>query len=371
MNRVVADIIRELLFRNRDRKASPVLDGPMRPNSALDECRVACSTVREPDDIAYALDGSAYVTSGKRVIRFADGAFAELLIAAEFDGLATGIAAHPDGGVVVGVAGTGIALIDGPESGRMLEIHGQGGLKCPTALLVGPDGGIYICDGSRDNPPDRWQHDLMEKRSSGRVLRVDAASGAVEVLAAGLAWPSGICLAKDGRSLIVSEAWTHSLLGVPLAAGTRATKPTALVQNLPGYPGRIIPFGAGYCLTMFALRTQLVDFVLTEDSYRRKMIDRIDPAFWIVPALRSEGHYLEPVQGGGLRKHGSLKAWAPPRSYGLVIFLDNELEPDSSLHSRVGGACHGITGVASRDGEVVVTSKGNNKIVHVTAGALQ
>ncbi len=371
MSSVVVDIIRELLFRNRDRKANPVLDGPMRPNSALDECRVASSAVREPDDIAFAVDGSAYVTSGNKLIRFADGAFDRPVTAAEFDGMATGIAAHPAGGVVVGVTGTGIAFVDGPESGRMLEVRGQGGLKCPTALVCGPSGSIFACDGSLDNGPDRWQHDLMEKRSSGRVLCVDPKTGDVEVLASGLAWPSGICLARDGLSLVVSEAWAHSLQRLPLAVGGKVVRPEPVMQNLPGYPGRIIPLGSGYCLTMFALRTQLVDFVLTEDSYRRKMIERIDPAFWVVPALRSEGHYLEPVQGGGLRKHGSLKAWAPPRSYGLVIFLDDEFEPDSSLHSRVGGACHGITGVAARDGAVFVTSKGNSKIVQVTAGALQ
>jgi hypothetical protein len=139
--------------------------------------------------------------------------------------------------------------------------------------------------------------------------------------------------------------------------------------NLPGYPARIRPFGPGYCLAMFALRTQLVDFVLTEDSYRRKMMETIDPAYWISPALRSEFHYLEPVQGGGLRKHGSLKAWAPPRSYGLVIFLDEDFEPQSSLHSRVGGSCHGITGVAEHDGDVYVTSKGSSKIVKLVRAA--
>ena len=64
-------------------------------------------------------------------------------------------------------------------------------------------------------PADRWQHDLMEKRSSGRVLRIDPKTGEIEVLASGLAWPSGICLARDGRFLVVSEAWTHSLLRLP------------------------------------------------------------------------------------------------------------------------------------------------------------
>ena len=94
---------------------------------------------------------------------------------------------------------------------------------------------------------------------------------------------------------------------------------------------------------------------------------RPDPAFWIAPALRSDGHYLEPVQGGGLRKHGSVKAWAPPRSYGLVIFLDDEFEPESSLHSRVGGRNHGIVAVAQRDDDLFVLSKGAGRILRLSA----
>lgn len=371
MSSVVVDILKELLFRNRDRRANPVLDGPMRPNSALEECPVLSTGIAEPDDIAVAGDGSIYVTAGRRVYRFDNSGFSNPVVVAEFDGLATGVAAHPAGGVAVCVAGQGIALLGGPDEGRMLGIEGQGGLKCPTALTVGPNGEIYVCDGSRDNTPDRWAFDLMQKRRSGRVLRIGPGGGQVDVIADGLGYPNGICLALDGKSLVVSEAWTHDLLRLPLDAAGVRQRPLAVQQNLPGYPARIVPYGAGYCLTMFALRTQLVDFVLTEDSYRLKMIERIDPAFWIAPALRSEGHYLEPVQGGGLKKHGSLKAWAPPRSYGLVIFLDDELEPESSLHSRVGGTCHGITGVATDGQQVFVTSKGNGKIMQVTARLTQ
>jgi sugar lactone lactonase YvrE len=369
---VVVDVIKELLFRNRDRRANPVLDGPMRPNSKLDERPVVCADIQEPDDIAIAKDGSVYVSTGRRLVRFADKTFRERTVIAEFEGLATGVASRPEGGVVVCVAGHGVAFVDGPSSGKLLRIEGRDGLKCPTAVVVDPAGAIYVCDGSADNAPDRWAHDLMEKRSSGRLLRIDPVSGSVETIASGLAYPNGVCLAKDGQSLLVSEAWSHSLLRAPLAApGAKPPSLQAVMQNLPGYPARIIPLTSGYCLTMFALRTQLVDFVLGEDSYRTKMMARIDPAYWIAPALRSEGHYLEPVQGGGLRKHGSLKAWAPPRSYGLVIFLDDEFEPDFSLHSRVGGACHGVTGVAERDGDVFVTSKGSDKIVSVSGGSLQ
>ncbi|MGO4838440.1 hypothetical protein AB4144_39955, partial [Rhizobiaceae sp. 2RAB30] len=111
MSSVVVDILKELLFRNRDRRANPVLDGPMRPNSALEECPVLSDAIAEPDDVAVATDGSVYVTAGRGVYRFDDADFSNPTIVAEFDGLATGVAAHPAGGVAVCVAGQGIALI--------------------------------------------------------------------------------------------------------------------------------------------------------------------------------------------------------------------------------------------------------------------
>lgn len=369
MSSLVIDIFRELLFRNRDRRAIPVLDGPMRPNSKLDQCPVLSRAVAAPDDIAFSMDGDAYVTSGNKVIRFAGAHFERPEIAAEFDGLATGLARHPHGGVVVCVTGQGIAFVGGPESGRMLEIAGAQGLKCPTAVTVGPAGDIYLCDGSLNNSPDRWAHDLMEKRRSGRVLRIDGKTRKIDVLAQDLAFPNGICVSNDGSSLLVSEAWSHNVLRISLTSNSPRQRQVAL-ENLPGYPARIIAIGTGYCLALFALRTQLVDFVLTEDGYRGKMIARVDPEFWISPALKSEGHYLEPVQGGGLRKHGSVKAWAPPRSYGLVIMLDDDLEVETSLHSRVGGTCHGVTGVAEHNGEIFLVSKGDSKIVQA-AGEMQ
>lgn len=368
MSSLVVDVLKELLFRNRDRRSIPVLDGPMRPNSKLDQCPVLSVAVPAPDDISFASDGSAYVTSRNKVFRFADANFTPPEVAAEFDGLATGVAPHPDGGVVVCVAGVGVAFVGGPQSGRMLEIAGSQGLECPTAVAVSAAGDIYICDGSRHNTPDRWAFDLMEKRRSGRVLRIHGKTAEVEVLAQDLAFPNGICLTNDGSALLVSEAWSHDVLRIPLDSSSPYRRQAA-IENLPGYPGRIIATRTGYCLTLFALRTQLVDFVLTEDAYRRKMIARVEPEFWIAPALKSEGHYLEPVQGGGLKKHGSVKAWAPPRSYGLVVLFDEDFEVDASLHSRVGGACHGVTGVAVHNSETFLVSKGDSKIVQVTGDA--
>jgi hypothetical protein len=365
---VVVDVIKEVLFRNRDRQINPVLDGPMRPNAALDESSVLTDTIAKPDDVTISGDGSAWVIAGNSLYRFADAEFFKTPVRTDFDGPLTALAPNPDGGVAVAIAGLGVIFV-GTDGSRHLHFDGGADFVCPTAMAFGPDGELFICQGSSANPSDRWVYDLMQKGASGRVFRLDPSGGVATVLAEGLRWPHGVCLATDRSSLIVTESWSHSILQLPLKGSRKTHK--RMAENLPGYPARVIRFRSGYCIAYFALRTQLVDFVLTEDSYRLKMIERIDPAFWIAPSLRSEGHYLEPVQGGGLRKHGSVKAWAPPRSYGLVVVLDENFEPVTSFHSRVGGSCHGISGLASENARsIIVAAKGTDKIVRISTEQL-
>ncbi len=59
----------------------------------------------------------------------------------------------------------------------------------------------------------------------------------------------------------------------------------------------------------------------------------------------------------------------PPQ---VVVVLDEEFEPVASFHSRVGGACHGVTGIASRsEGTLTVAAKGAGKVVEVPVGRVQ
>ena len=98
-----------------------------------------------------------------------------------------------------------------------------------------------------------------------------------------------------------------------------------MLDHLPVYPSRLSPASAGgFWLTAFAARTQLVEFVLRENAYRRRMMAEIDPEYWIAPKLKSGQSFLEPMQGAHIKTMGVVKPWAPPRSYGLVIRLDAE-----------------------------------------------
>ena len=158
----------------------------------------------------------------------------------------------------------------------------------------------------------------------------------VRTIASGLSYAFGACAAGD--AVLVSESWSHRVLAIAPDGSQRA-----ILDNLPVYPSRLSPAASGgFWLTAFAARTQLVEFVLRENAYRRRMLAEIEPQYWIAPALNSGNTFLEPMQGAQLKIMGVVKPWAPPRSYGLVIRLNADGLPLYALHSRVDGVNHGV-----------------------------
>jgi len=55
-----------------------------------------------------------------------------------------------------------------------------------------------------------------------------------------------------------------------------------------------------------------------------------------------------------------------------VVIVDEDFEPMASFHSRVGGLCHGVTGLASENAQsVIVAAKGASKIIQISTERLQ
>jgi hypothetical protein len=113
---------------------------------------------------------------------------------------------------------------------------------------------------------------------------------------------------------------------------------------------------------LFAPRSQLVEFVLSEDRFRRRMIREIDADYWVAPCLRSGATPLEPTQQGGVRQLGVLKPWSPSRSYGLVARLDPAFRPVTSLHSRAHGRRHGVTSCLMVGNQLYFAAKGDGVV---------
>ncbi len=327
----------------------PAMDGALRPNQRLDQGRVLRS-VPAPDSLA-AADGTVLYASGDGVRRLRPGEPADETIEA-FDADVTCLAAFADGTWAVGLE-DGRVLVRRPSGLQLLQAGGT----CPTALAL--DGNsIVVAHGSSRHPPSRWRHDLIERGSSGSVWRAPLDGGAPSRLADGLAWPAGV-LTRDG-AVLVSESWRHRLLRLD----GRTTE--VVLDDLPGYPSRLAPTSAGGALlAVFAPRSQLVEFVLREAGYRKRMMAEIDEAYWIAPALVSGRSFLEPLQGGGVKHMATLNPWAPTRSYGLVARLDASWQPVASWHSRAGGVFHGVTDAIEHDGGLLVASKGGDAIVAI------
>ena len=170
---------------------------------------------------------------------------------------------------------------------------------------------------------------------------------------------------RGNGQVVVSEAWRRRL--VAIGAGAPAA---TVLDDLSGYPSRLVARrGGGAWLAVFAPCSQLIEFVLRERDYCETMMRDIPEAYWIAPSLAAPRSFLEPLQGGALKQLGMLKPWAPTRSLGLVVALDERLRPTASWHSRADGTRHGVTScIEDENGGLLVASKGGDAVLRLDAG---
>lgn len=327
----------------------PPLDGAFRPNTLLDEA-VRFSALRDVDNLVRFGD-KILASSGNAVLTLEAEQEPSLLEA--FEAPVTALAALSDGTLAVALE-TGKLLIDG----KPVEL--PAGIACITALAVDKTGALWLANGSAEHAPSDWASDLMSKGSSGSVWKRDCSSGKFAQVANGLAFPYGLLPVGDG--VVVSESWRHRLLHVTEAGAIRP-----LVEHIPGYPSRLMPAtDGGAWLAIFAPRNRLIEFVLQESQYRFDMMAQVPREFWIAPSLSSGRSFLEPLQCGGIKTMGVHKPWSPSRSYGLLVRLDQNMQPVESYHSRANGSRHGICSAVEKDGQVLVASRGGDCVVAIS-----
>jgi len=352
----------QLLGRGDAAITVPVFDGALKSNRLIEDARVVAA-LEAPEDVT--TDGRAvFVADGARVLRLNGDRLEEVHRCA---GSITALACLPDGGFAIAIEGKEIRVEGGAHHGRQWSAIGAQGFNAVNAITVGRSGRLLVTDGSRERSYGQWKHDLMGLGHSGRVFELTPADGGGRMLAEGLHYAFGACEAGD--ELWVSESWRHHV--IRLAGGGKAPL-QAVTDALPGYPSRIAPASdGGAWLTCFALRTQLVEFVLREPAYRVRMMAEIAPEHWIAPALNSGNTFLEPMQGAQLKMMGIVKPWAPPHSYGLVVRLDERGLVRYSLHSRFDGKNHGIAAAAACGDTLYLVAKGNRRLLALDIASAQ
>ncbi len=329
----------------------PSFDGALKPNQVLEsaETLLECAA---PEDLA--TDGTIlYLADGARLLRLEGAAATEVRA---FDRPISALATLPGRGLAVAF-GSEVRVYASAAAQDPDALFTGGNLHAVNALAPAPDGTLIATDSSSTRNVDEWMWDLMELGSTGRVFQLEPKTGAIRQLAGGLGYAFGAC--ASGNDVLVSESWRHRLVSITPNGATRE-----VLGNLPVYPSRLAPAASGgFWLTAFTARTQLIEFVLREPAYRRRMMAEIDPEFWVVPRLSSGHSFKEPLQGAHIKTMGVMKPWAPPRSYGLVIRLGADGSPRYSLHSRVDGVNHGIVAAVEHGADLVMIAKGPKRVL--------
>lgn len=357
MSNVILSLKAAVFARRASGLSIPIMDGAFKPNNLLEEAAVFAER-RGLEDLALDAQGVLHAACGKSVFRVgADGDFTQV---ATFDRDVTALALMKGGAMAVALGDAVLIAGDGVSASRVIDRCDGRKLVAVNALHARADGTLLITDGSTAQPCTAWSRDLLDSGASGRLLMHDVRANTTGLLASNLAYAFGAYSDASGR-VLVSESWRHRLNAV------ENSKIAPALAALPGYPARMSAArDGGFWLSVFACRTQLVEFVLREHDYREEMMRTIEPQYWVAPAFSSGDDFLEPLQGGGVKQMGILKPWAPPRSYGLVVRVGADLIPKYSLHSRVGGKHHGIVSVAQSGDDLYVLSKGSGRILRLS-----
>jgi Strictosidine synthase len=352
------EFVNRFLGRGDATIAVPSFDGALKPNQKLQGAEILLECAA-PEDLA--TDGRAiYLAEGPRLLRLNGGAATELRT---FEQPISALAALAGGELAIAIGGREVRIFSEATAAKPSTTFSTG-LNAVNALAPVHGGKLIASDGSTTRGVDEWAWDLMEKGHSGRALVLDPETGSSKVLANGLGYAFGCCAADDG--VLVSESWRHRLIEV-----RRDGSRTVVLPHLPVYPSRLSPAaGGGYWLTGFTARSLLVEFVLREPAFRKRMMAEIEPRYWIAPRLRSGDSFKEPMQGAHIKTMGVIKPWAPPRSYGLVIRLGGDGAPLYSLHSRVDGVNHGIVSAIEVDGDLIMIAKGPGRVLKLSIAAL-
>jgi hypothetical protein len=338
----------------------PSFDGALKPNQILEKAETI-GQFEAPEDLA--TDGKTiYIADGAALLRLDGSATTEVR---RFDRAISALCCLPNGGIAAALDGREVQVFATPSASSAAVSISDPSFNAINALSPGQRGTLIATDGSSARPYGQWVYDLMERGRTGRVLSLDIASGRARPIASGLSYAFGACAAGD--AVFVSESWRHQIVAIAQNGSRRV-----VLDNLPVYPSRLSPAASGgFWLTAFAARTQLIEFVLRENAYRRRMMAEIDPEYWIAPKLKSGQSFLEPMQGAHIKTMGVVKPWAPPRSYGLVIRLNADGMPLYAAHSRVDGVNHGVVAAVEMAGSLYAIAKGPGRLLRAPLAMIE
>ena len=333
--------------------ASPGYTGVHQPNKLLAGLTLVPLGGEEGPEHVVVRDGKVYaaVASGKVLRMHPDGSGLETVV--DTGGRVLGFDFDAAGRLIAADAIKGLLAVTPDGKVEVLaDKVGNDPIRYADAVVLAPDGKIYLSDASTRFAPAQWGGtfeasilDILEQSSTGRVLEVDPATKAVRVVAQGFSFANGLALSQDGSTLFVAETGKYRVWKVAVAArdldvrvlltnGGRGTaEARILFDNLPGYPDNLMRGLDGRIWLGFAKpRSATVDGMAGQ-PWLRKMTLRLPRALWPVPP--AYGHVMAFTEDGKIVAVLQDPSGAYPETTGITETPDRLYV--QSLHAKALG----------------------------------
>ncbi|HON57997.1 MAG TPA: SMP-30/gluconolactonase/LRE family protein [Smithella sp.] len=264
-----------------------------------------------PEQIVMGKDGKLYTTvaSGNILRMNPDGTDQEIFV--KTNGHVLGFDFDARGNIIAADVDHGLISISPEKKITILtdQVNGDP-IRYADAVAVAKSGKIYFSDASARFAPKDWggvfkasMIDILEQRSTGRILEYDPVRKATRVVAKGLSFANGVALSDDEQWLYVNETgkyrvWKISVNLHDWDLNRPSESARVFFENLPGYPDNLSRGLNGKIWLGFAKpRNPAIERItITSSPFIRKLTYRLPTFLWPVP--KPYGHVFAFTEDG-------------------------------------------------------------------------
>jgi ribose transport system permease protein len=302
---------------------------------------IALDRIEGPEDIILDRHDNLYtVNRNGSIIRFFAPDYERREEFARIGGRPLGLAIDRDENLIACVAGMGVYGVKpdrtvfkvSDETNRTWHrLKDDSRLWLADDLDIAADGKIYFSDATTRYDLSDWALDGFEGRGNGRLICHDPATGRTQTILSNLAFPNGVCLSHDGRSVLWASTWLCRIYRYWIQ-GEKAGTLALLVDNLPGYPDNINRASDGtYWLALVGIRSPVYDLAMADPSFRTRMVKQIPPDEWLCPGINfgcivkfdDAGNVRESLWDPGATSHPTITSMREHKGYLYIGGLEN------------------------------------------------
>lgn len=258
---------------------------------------IGLGTLDGPEDVIFDKDDNMYCGSRHGdIMRLFAPDYQRSEVFAHIGGHPLGMAFDKAGNLYSCVGGMGLFRITpegevsklSDETNRSLfSVIDDSRLRLADDLDIAPDGRVFFSEATIRYEMYDWVIDGLEARGNGRIICYDPKDGSSRTVLPSLQLPNGICVEKDGQSLLFAETWGCRITRWYFD-GPKKGQREVIIDNLPGYPDNINRASDGnYWCALCGMRSPVFDLALRMPDFRRRMVQKVGRDDWLYPNMNT------------------------------------------------------------------------------------